>query len=206
MIGCSIQAIHGGQPPRCRGRNIEACCRTQEINGLPEVPWKDTGGGKGLCGLSRLSLDLHGSASRRARSNPRAMTPSDRYMQDHFFVVIKRPRPVRSGRPRGRRRLHEARIGTRTTKGSPGWAAEQVRAAPIPDNKMALPVHARCVAKVDTRSLKTEPHLKVDFGGAFASNRSRSPGQIDSRRNATSLLTGNTALRLRGPGFSARVA
>ena len=72
--------------------------------------------------------------------------------QDHFFVVIKRPRPVRSGRPRGRRRLHEARIGTRTTKGSPGWAAEQVRAAPIPDNKMAL-----LSGPVPFRSRKTRP-------------------------------------------------
>ena len=40
-----------------------------------------------------------------------------------FFVVIERRRPMRSGRPRGRRCLHEARIGTRTTKGSPGRAA-----------------------------------------------------------------------------------
>ena len=66
--------------------------------------------------------------------------------QDHFFVVIERRRPVRSGRPRGRRRLHEARIDTRTTKGSPGWAAEHVHAPPIPDNKMSLlhpPSHVR---------------------------------------------------------------
>ena len=48
--------------------------------------------------------------------------------QDHFFVVIERQRPVRSGRPRDRRCLHEARIDTRTTKGSPGWAAEHVHA------------------------------------------------------------------------------
>ena len=38
-----------------------------------------------------------------------------------FFVVIERQRPMRSGRPRGRRRLHEAQAGAKTTKCSPKW-------------------------------------------------------------------------------------
>ena len=94
-----------------------------------------------ICRLKFFALAMPDRVSATA---PETIASFVAFRAGSFFVVIERQRPMRSGRPRGRRRLHEAQAGAQTTKYSPKWAAEHAHATPLPDNQLALAFRIVC--------------------------------------------------------------